>query len=236
MSGVFSTTHWTRILASRGNTPEARQALSDLCAAYYEPVLTFLRQSGQHEDAARDLAHEFFAGLLERHGLDGVDPVRGRFRTYLLGAVKHFLANRHASALRQKRGAGAPHEPLHVPSDTSPGLEIADPAALPPDASFDREWAVHVLDRALQLLRDDSEQQGNSAQFESLKPWLTGTRPDLSQAQIARQLGLSDGTLRVAIHRLRRRFRELVKAEIAQTVNDPADVDQELQHLIAVLS
>jgi RNA polymerase sigma factor (sigma-70 family) len=236
MTDLFLTTHWTRVLAARGDTPGARQALSDLCAAYYSPVLAFLRQSGHHEDTARDLAHEFFASLLERHGIEGVDPRRGRFRTYLLGAVKHFLANYHASAVRQKRGGGAPHEPIGVASDTSPGLEIVDESVLPPDALFDREWALNVLDRALHLLARDSVNNGNLAQFEALKPWLTGARSDLSQSQVARQLGLTDGAVRVAIHRLRRRFRELVKAEIAQTVNGPADIDEELQHLIAVLS
>ncbi len=144
MTRLFLTTHWTQVLAARGNTPEARQALSDLCAAYYSPVLTFLRQSGHDEDLARELAHEFFAAILQRHGLDGADPRRGRFRTYLLGAVKHFLANRHASALRRKRGANAPHESIAPGTDTSPGLDIADPASLPPDALFDREWAVNV--------------------------------------------------------------------------------------------
>jgi RNA polymerase sigma-70 factor (ECF subfamily) len=232
----FLTTHLTSVLASRGQSPEARQALSDLCATYYEPVLAFVRQSGHDPDAARDLAHEFFAGLLERHGLGGADPARGRFRTYLLGAVKHFLANQHAARIRAKRGAGAVHERIGVATDTSPGLEILDCSSLPPDAVFDREWALGLINRALAFLAREAEQSGAGPQFEKLKPWLAGARAELSQAEIARELQMSDGAVRVAIHRLRRRFRELVKAEIAQTVGKGSDVDQELAYLISVLA
>ncbi|MHC1765451.1 MAG: RNA polymerase sigma factor [Verrucomicrobiia bacterium] len=236
MSDLFLTTHWTRVLAARGETSEARQALSDLCEAYYVPVLSFLRQSGRDDDTAREIAHDFFASVLERHGLRGADPSLGRFRTYLLGAVKHFLAKRHASNMRLKRGAKAPHESLAPGTDTSPGLDVPDPATLPPDAAFDREWAVNVLDRSLRSLARESEESGSLAQFEALKPWLTGIRPDLSQAQAARMLGISEGAVRVAVHRLRRRFRELVKSEIAQTVDGPKAVEEELKHLITVLS
>jgi DNA-directed RNA polymerase specialized sigma24 family protein len=236
MSSPFLTTHWTRVLASQGKTPEAREALSDLCAAYYAPVLTFLRQSGHLEDAARELAHAFFADLLQRHGLEGADPQRGAFRTYLLGAVKHFIANQQAAALRQKRGAGAVHEPIAAGSDMSPGLDVPDPRSLPPDLVFDREWAVNLLDRSLNILARECEGADSLEQFALLKPWLTGTRPEMSQAEAARTLGMSEGALRVAIHRLRRRVRETVKREIAQTVADPAEVDEELRHLIAVLS
>jgi RNA polymerase sigma factor (sigma-70 family) len=236
MSSLFLTTHWTQVLASRGQTPEARQALSDLCATYYEPVLAFLRHSGHDADTARDLAHEFFAGLLQRHGLEGADPTRGRFRTYLSGAVKHFLANQRTASRRQKRGAGAPHDSIQVGTEMSPAMEIADQSSLPPDALFDREWALSLLDRALSLLAREAEQGGSREQFETLKPWLAGTRTDLSQAQAARSLGMTDGAVRVAIHRLRRRFRELVKAEIAQTVAESSDIGPELEYLVTVLS
>lgn len=236
MTSSFLTTHWTRVLAARGGSPDAEQALSDLCAAYYAPVLRFLRQSGYGEDVARDLAHEFFAGVLQRHSLDGADPQRGRFRTYLLGAVKHFLANRRAAERRLKRGAGAEPEPIASGTDTSPGLEIPDAAALPPDAVFDREWAVNILDRALSRLALESEQTGNPRHYETLKPWLSGAPHDLSQSQAASHLGMTEGAVRVAIHRLRRRFRELVKTEIAQTVGQRSEVDEELAYLIEVLS
>ncbi|MCL4180254.1 MAG: sigma-70 family RNA polymerase sigma factor [Verrucomicrobia bacterium] len=236
MTHLFLTTQWTRVLAARGDTPESRQALSELCAAYYGPVVAFVSRSTRNEEQACDLAHEFFATILSRQGLDGADPQRGRFRTYLLGAVKHFLANQRAAASCEKRGAQAVHEPIMPGTDTSPGREIPDPGALPADELFDREWALNVLDRALAVLEHDAVSAGTGSQFQSLKPWLTGDRPDLAQAEAARMLGMSEGAVRVAIYRLRRRFRELVKSEIGQTVDRMTTVDEELRHLIEVLS
>ncbi|MBI5387375.1 MAG: sigma-70 family RNA polymerase sigma factor [Verrucomicrobia bacterium] len=233
---TFITTRWTRVLAARGDSPEARQALSDLCAAYYAPVVAFLRRQRQDEDAARELAHEFFARVLERQSFGGADPERGRFRSYLLGALKHFLANRHVHAQREKRGGGAPHETLAGATDTSPGPAIADPSTPSPDAVFDREWAVSVLERAFAILSREAEQAGTQREFETLKPWLTGVSRGRTHADAARQLGMNEGAVRVAVHRLRRRFRETVKAEIAQTVNEPSEVADELRHLIQVLS
>ena len=236
MTDLFRTTQWTRVLAARGDTPESRQALSELCAAYYGPVVAFMSRSTRNEEQARDLAHEFFAKILGRQGLDGADPQRGRFRTYLLGAVKHFLANQRAAASCEKRGAQAVHEPIAPGTDTSPGRDIPDPRALPPDELFDREWALNVLDRALAVLELDAVSTGTGSQFQALKPWLTGDRPDLTQAKPPDALGMSEGAVRVAIYRLRKRFRDLVKSEIGQTVDRMTTVDQELRHLIEVLS
>ena len=209
--------------------------MSELCAAYYQPVFHFLQREGRGADAARELTHEFFARVLERQSLDGVNPQRGRFRSYLLGAVKHFLINRQTFEQREKRGGGAAHEPLTAPTDTSPGLEVADANTLPSDATFDREWALTVLERGFAVLAGESEAAGNRREYETLKPWLTGEWTGLSQADAARQLGMTENAVRVAIHRLRRRFRELVKSEIAQTVIQPSDVADELRHLIAIL-
>jgi RNA polymerase sigma factor (sigma-70 family) len=234
--GVFVTTHWTQVLAAQGKSPEAKQALSDLCSAYYGPVVTFIRYSGHAGDAARDLAHEFFAGLLAHAGFEGADPQRGRFRSYLLGAVKHFLSNHRARVLRDKRGAGAVHEPIAPATDTSPGLEVPDPAALPDDAVFDRDWALQILECALETLAEECEAAGTIAIFHALKPWLTGDRVAATQAEVARELGLSVGAVRVAIYRLRKRFRVLVRAELAQTVSQVSEVEEELRHLIAALS
>jgi RNA polymerase sigma factor (sigma-70 family) len=236
MTHLFLTTHWSRVLAAKGDTPESRQALSELCAAYYSPVVAFMSRSTCNEEQARDLAHEFFAKVLGRQGLDGADPQRGRFRTYLLGAVKHFLANERAAASCEKRGAKAVHESIAPGTDTSPGRDIPDPGALPPDELFDREWALNVLARALAVLEQDAASTGTGSQFQALKPWLTGDRPDLTQAEAARMLGITEGAVRVAIYRLRKRFRELVKSEISQTVDRMTTVDEELRHLIEVLS
>jgi RNA polymerase sigma factor (sigma-70 family) len=233
---AFRTTRWTRVLAARGDSAEAKSALSDLCAAYYAPVVAFLRAEGREEDAARELAHEFFARVLERQSLGGADPARGRFRSYLLGALKHFLGDQRDRALTAKRGGGAAHEPLAAGTDTSPGLDVPDPKAPAAEREFDRKWALTVLDRALAALAQEHAVAGESAKFDALKPWLTGDTEKLSQAQVAAQLKMNEGAVKVAVHRLRRRFRELVKAEIAQTVGDPAQVPAEMQSLLAALA
>jgi RNA polymerase sigma-70 factor (ECF subfamily) len=235
---AFVTTQWTRVLAARGDSPEAQAALGDLCAAYYAPVLAFLRWSGRNEDAARDLTQEFFARLLARGGLDTLERGRGRFRSFLLGALKHFLADQFDRSRAAKRGSGQEHLPLDAGSagDTTMALQISDPAAVVPDAFFDRQWALTILDRALAALAAEHQAVGKAAQFEALKPWLTGDTEKLSQAEVARQLDLNEGAVKVAIHRLRKRFRELVRAEIAQTVGDGAEVQTELSYLLEVLS
>lgn len=235
-TNAFVTTRWTRVVAAQGDSAEARQALSDLCAAYYAPVVAFLRHENRTEDAARELAHEFFARVLERSAFDHAHPQRGRFRSYLLGALKHFLANRRAHERRDKRGAGAAHEPITGETDTSPGVIVADPAAQCPDTAFDRAWALRVLERVFIVMQEEADAAGSRQEYETLKPWLTGEEAGRSPSDAARKLSMNEGALRVAIHRLRRRFRELVKAEIAQTVNDPHDVADELRHLIAALS
>ena len=235
---AFVTTQWTQVLAARGDSPEAQVALGDLCAAYYAPVLAFLRRSGRDEDAARELAQEFFARLLARRGLDTVESGSGRFRSFLLGAVKHFLADQFDRSRAAKRGSGQEPLPLDAGSagDTTVALQIPDPAATVPDTFFDRQWALTILDRALAALAAELQADGKSAQFEALKPWLTGDSEKLSQAEVARQLNLNEGAVKVAIHRLRKRFRELVKAEIARTVGDGVDVQGELNYLLEVLS
>jgi RNA polymerase sigma-70 factor (ECF subfamily) len=154
----------------------------------------------------------------------------------MLGAVKHFLANQRAAASCVKRGPDVIYEPITPESDTAVGREIPDPAALPPDELFDREWALNVLHRALSHLEQDAEPGGTGSQFHTLKPWLTGERPDLTQAQAAQSLGMAEGAVRVAIYRLRKRFRELVKLEIGHTVDASTTVDDELRHLAAILS
>lgn len=231
---AFRTTRWTQVLASRGESAEARAALSELCAAYYQPVFHFLQREGRNEDAARELTHEFFARVLGHQSLAGADPQRGRFRSYLLGAVKHFVADLRGRERTAKRGGGAEHEPLHAGTDTSPGVDVPDTTTA--DAGFDREWAMTLLARALTALAREQASAGKARDFEVLKPWLTGESVAQSQADAARELGMTEGAVKVAIHRLRRRFRELVKAEIAQTVGDPAMVQEELQSLLAALA
>ena len=231
----FVTTQWTRVLEASGDSPEARTALSELCGAYYAPVVAFLHRSGCVEDAAREQAHEFFAYVLARDALAGAQRERGRFRSYLLGALKHFLAREHERAQRQKRGGGTVAVPLDAPTETSPGLVLADPRALPPDEFFDRQWALAVLDRALAALERECVRAGKGNHFERLKPWLAGAAAHGDQAAAARAVGLSEGALKVAVHRLRLRFRAFVKAEVAQTLEAPEAVEDEVRQLFIAL-
>jgi RNA polymerase sigma factor (sigma-70 family) len=231
-------TRWTLVLRARGKTPEARAALSELCEACYQPVLRFLRCEGRDEDSARELTQEFFARVLSRGGFDQADPDRGRFRSYLVGALKHFLADQRKYEQRLKRGGGIPVETLDATDgeDETASLEVADTSSQSLQAIFDREWALAIMDRALGLLQKEFASAGKTAQFDLLKPWLMGEGPSISQADVARQSGLSEGAVKVAIHRLRKRFRDIVRSEISQTLLDPTQVDEELNHLIAALS
>ena len=233
----FAPTRWTLILRARGETPEARAALGELCEAYYQPVLRFLQREGREEDAARELTQEFFSRVLARGGFDEADPERGHFRSYVLGALKHFLADQRKHEHRLKRGGGVTAESLDAtgPDDESASLQIADPASPAPEAFFDREWALAIVGRALAFLEKESD---DPAHFAALKPWLTPAASPKTQSEIAAQLGLSEGAVKVVSHRLRKRFRDAVRAEISQTLRDPAPalVDEELRHLIAALS
>ena len=234
----FAPTRWTLVLRARGESAAAQAALSELCESYYAPVLAFIRYSGRDEEAARDLTQEFFARLLARHGLDTVEPGRGRFRSFVLGAVKHFLADQHDRTQAAKRGGGQAPIPIEAanPEGTTTTLQIPDPASRVPDTVFDRQWALTTVERALGALSAEFTGPDKAVQFQTLKPWLLGEVASLSQAQAAQRLGLTEGAVKVAVHRLRRRFRDLVKAEIVQTVDDPAQVQEELRYLVEVLS
>lgn len=234
--GVFATTRWTLVARARGESPEARMALSDLCAAYYGPVEAFIRRQTADGQEARDLTQEFFARLLAGSGVGGADPERGRFRSYVLGAVKHFL---HAEWVRRsaaKRGAGVEHVPIGDEATTEPGWQVADAGAVSADVAFDREWAHALLDRALTRLGLEMEADGKARHFEVLKGCLQGAAVVRPQAELGAALGMTEATVKVAIHRLRKRFREVVRAEIAETLVDGGPVDEEMRHLIQALS
>jgi RNA polymerase sigma factor (sigma-70 family) len=235
LNAVFGTTQWTQVLEARGQSVDAKVALSKLCEAYYAPVFAFISHNSSNVDSAGDLTQEFFARLLGRHGVDSVDPERGRFRSFLLGAVKHFLADMRDHANRLKRGAGQSIESLDAGTDTSPGIELPDAKLRSPEKEFDRRWALTVLDRAFGALAKEHESAAKVDQLQVLKPWLMGESSGLSQGAAASQLGLNEGAVKVAIHRLRRRFRDLVKAEIAETLRNPEQVENELACLISAL-
>ena len=229
-SSHFATTHWTCVLLARGESAEARAALNELCSAYYAPVQAFLRRG----ESADDLTHDFFARVLTGRAFQQADPQRGRFRSYLLGAVKHFLSDARDREQAIKRGGEAGHVRLDAGTDTSPAIDVPDPNAVSPEAAFEQQWALTLIDRALHQLQAEMTRADKAAQFGVLKPWLTGN-VESSQAIAALSLGMNENAIKVAIHRLRRRFRELVKTEIAHTVIDPAEQAAELADLIAAL-
>lgn len=235
----FSDTRWSLVLAaSGGRTGTARAALSDLCGAYYQPVFRFLRSEGRSDDDARELTHAFFARILSGSGFEGADPVRGRFRSFVLGALKHFLADHRAHAGRAKRGGGAEHVPLDpdLAADSTCAVQYPDLVTLAPDAAFDRQWALTVLDRALTSLEGLLGSEEKAAVFTALRPWLAGIPSEGNQAEAAAALGLTGNAFRVAVHRLRQRFREAIRREIAQTLAPGISPDEEFDHLRAALS
>ena len=235
---TFVTTQWTQVLSARGQSSEAQLALAELCEAYWLPVFRFIRRSHPGDDEARDLTQEFFAQLLAHHGLDQVQQGRGRFRSYLLGAVKHFLADQSDRANAAKRGGGQPTVPLELSTEThtTTTLPIVNSALPAPDAFFDRQWALNVIDRALNAVAAELATTGKRRYFEILKPWLIGETSSLSQCDAARELGLSEGAVKVAIHRLRKSFREFVKQEIGGTVEQSESVQDELRYLLEALA
>lgn len=227
----FHTTHWTHVLAARESSEDGKEALRALCAAYYAPVAGFIERARYGPENVQDLTQDFFTSLLQR-GIGGVDRDRGRFRAYLLGSVKHFLADVRDRAAADKRGGGVQLRSL--PSEAA--HDIDDPRALPPDAYFDREWALTLLHRVLTILEVEHDGAGREHEFEILKTWLMGDQERDTYAETALKLNVSEQAAKSAIHRLRRRFRQLVKAEIAGTVASPADVDAEMQYLIRALA
>lgn len=238
--GRFHTTRWTHVLAARGSSPEAKLALRELCDAYYAPAELFVRRYRGGDDA-RDLTHDFFAKLLEGNSLDHVDRTRGRFRSYLLGAVKHFLADCEDRHRATRRGGGQAPQSLDQPSGKSDAMEghlveIADPRGFPPDAFFDRQWAVAVVEHAIESLHQEALSTGDPARFEVLKRWLVTPAGQDTSIEAAHSLGMTEGAFKVAVHRLRKRFREAVKSRISDTVSDPADITDELNHLIRALT
>ena len=231
----FDTTHWSLVVAAGAKaTPHSEEALARLCEAYWYPLYAYVRRWGYTSDEAQDLTQEFFARLMEKEYLRQADPHRGRFRSFLLAALKHFLANERDRAGAQKRGGGRPPLPLEI--ETAEGrysLEPADPET--PEKIFERRWALILLDKVLSRLRDEYHRTNRSALFDVLKDLLTSGKAGEPYARLGAELGMSEGAVKVAVHRLRRRFGELLREEIAETVADPQDVDDEIRYLFTAL-
>ena len=230
----FAETHWSLVLAARTTSPEAAAALAGLCQAYWYPLYAFVRRQGHSPHDAQDLTQEFFARLLAKNYLADVDRAKGRFRSFLLAAMKNFLANEWDRARAQKRGGGDTVLSLDATAAESRyALEPADHASA--DKLYDRRWALTLLDRAIGRLRDEFARDDKAALFDELKFALTGDKADASHATVAARLGMTEGAVKVAAHRLRKRYRELLRAEIAETVATPAEVEEELRQLCAAL-
>ena len=236
MSARFQTTNWSLVLAARGNeTLASRDALTRLCEIYWYPIYAFIRRKGHSAEQARDLTQGYFALLLEKAYLEDVRPEAGRFRSFLFASVSHFLSNERDRAHALKRGGN--RALISLDGDTAEGRYRHEPAReLTPEKLFERQWALALLDRALDRLGDEEAATGSRARFDQLRPYLTGEEPTAQYSEVAQALGMSEGAVRVAVHRMRGRFGKVLRQEIAHTVNDPADVDEELRFLLTALA
>jgi len=233
---LFCTTRWSVVLKAQGGSEsEAALSLETLCRTYWPPLYAYARSHGHSPHDAEDLTQGFFARLLEKEHLRAVQREKGRFRQFMLMAFKRFLSHEWERECAAKRGGGATIEPLDT--TTAEGLFVADSGRAPsPDAAFDRRWALSLLERVLGRLREEFESAGRAAEFALLKPFLTAESATLDYAQVAAELASTEGAARVAVHRIRKRFRQLFREEIERTVADPAEVDDELRHLVGALA
>jgi len=233
----FATTRWSVVLAAGGERSAtadnpACQALAVLCQTYWYPLYAYVRRRGHPPDEAQDLTQSFFVNLLERHTLGSADPGRGRFRSFLLTALKHFLANEWERASAQKRGGGRAVLPLAADFDSAElryGREPAD--TLTPERLYERRWAIALLDAVLADLQAQHVSSERAKLFEHLKPYLTGDAHAPPHAQTAAELGMTEGAVQAAVHRLRRKYRELLRAHIEQTVESSEQVEDEIREL-----
>ena len=231
----FATTQWSLINRASASSPQGRLALETLCRAYWFPVYAFARKHGCSASDAEDLTQDFFAEIMQSQFLQRAAPDRGRFRSYLLSAVRRRIINAQERAHAQKRGGGAVIVSIDEPVAEKLFLEIDDPG-LDPSETYERGWALTVLQRARQRLRDEQAAVGRLPEFEALEPYLSSPPEDGEYAALATTLNMARNGVAVAVHRLGKSYRKLVRDEIADTVNDPAEVGDELNHLLKVLS
>jgi RNA polymerase sigma-70 factor (ECF subfamily) len=230
----FATTHWSIVLAAAHDSrPDARAALATLCETYWYPLYYYTRRRGYRADEAQDLTQEFFAVLLEKESLRVADPERGRFRSFLLASLNHFLTAEWRRRSARKRGGGRPPLSLNVRAGESRYSQ--EPSHdLTPEKAFERRWALLLLEQAVSKLREEYAASGKAALFERLAGFISGEKGALYQ-QVAGDLNMSEGAVRVAVHRLRQRYRQVLRAEVAHTVAGPQHIDEELRHLMAAV-
>jgi RNA polymerase sigma-70 factor (ECF subfamily) len=231
----FHTTQWSMVVAAgETGSSESRIALETLCETYWYPLYVYARRRGHDEDDARDLTQGFFAKLLEKNWVGDADPARGKFRTFMLTALKHYMLDEWDRQRAQKRGGGA--LPLSLDFDTAEdGFKLELPDDRTPEDVFDACWADTLMQQARERLRREMLEPGKEDRFERLEGFVTGEGKEVPYKEVAEELGLSESAVKVAVYRMRRRFGEILRAEVADTVGDPADVEPEIRHLLALL-
>jgi RNA polymerase sigma factor (sigma-70 family) len=231
---AFATTHWSVVLEAQGESPGAQEALENLCRTYWRPIYSFVRREGIGPEEAKDLTQGFFALILERKDFQSVRQEKGRLRSFLLASLKHFMANERRDARTIKRGGGRILIPFdEIASDDSTEFDRSE--MLSADLLYDRRWALTVLERVFARLREESQGSANAPLLERLNELLSDEPDRPSQAEIAREFGMTENAVKQAFHRLRQRYRQLLREEVAQTVATPAEIEDELRHLIAAL-
>jgi len=233
---IFATTHWTVVLAAgRRHTSESDHALEQLCRTYWFPLYAYVRRRGYSREDAEDLTQGFFARFLAKNYIEGLDAERGRFRAFLLASLKHYLANERDRAQTLKRGGAVTHLSLDwQTADTQ--FRLAAAAEPSPDKAFDREWAMALLAKVIERLQTECDSDGRGRQFTVLKTFLTAEKGAVPHSDAAKALGMDGGAVRVAVHRLRKRYRQLLRDELAQTLTDPAQVEDEMKALFEAFS
>ncbi len=235
MAPQFVTTEWSQVLAARdGSESVARRALEGLCEAYWYPLYAYVRRAGYDPESAGDLTQGFFTELIEKDGLQSISQSKGRFRSFLLGALRHYLSHERDRERAQKRGGGT--WTLSLDADAAEGRfrrEPADPDN--PETLYERRWALTTMERAMARLGQESAERGGGLPFDRLKLYLTGSTPSVPYAALASELGTSEGAVKSSVYRLRRRYGELLRDEVAATVAERGAVDDELRHLLSSL-
>jgi len=235
-AGRFATTRWSVVAAAQDLlSPQAHEALAILCRAYWYPLYAYIRRQGYSADQSQDLTQGFFAGLLEQHALEAVDRAKGKFRSFLLTACKHYLAHVRGRARARKRGGGRSFFSLDL-GDAEARYGAEPTHTLTPEKLFARRWALTLLDQVLARLREEFSEKGKGRLFDRLRVCLLGEKDAIPYSRVAHELRMTEGAVKVAAHRLRRRFRELVREEIVRTVDDPEHVEDEIRELFAALA
>jgi RNA polymerase sigma-70 factor (ECF subfamily) len=233
---VFVTTRWSVVLAAgRSDTTRSRDALARLCQTYWYPLYAYVRRRGYSAHDAQDLTQEFFARLLEKHTFAAADPNRGRFRSFILTAMNNFLVQEWEKSRAKKRGGGNELFSLDL-AQAENRYDLEPSSSDTPDKDFDKKWAVALLDSVMAQLEAKFTSDGKTELFTALKQTLTGSRESQPYAELSQKLGMSEAAIKVTVHRLRKRYRELLQSEIANTVSSPEEIKEEMRHLFAALS